>query len=232
LARLFYFANQREIRNQVEWLPAWKQMTLAAATLKGINLRDQLGQLIAARAFVDDQPLVRSHDDFSIRQKLGKKQIVPAVQSVANLAGPLFANYHQARLALEKTTHSQAKYAADDVHEQLATLVGTRFLTRTPWNWLQHFPRFLKAVAQRLEKVNAGAREKDRELSHQVAPFWRRYIERAELNERQGIADPELVAFRWMIEEFRVSLFAQQLGTSVSVSPKRLEAQWSRVRVE
>ncbi len=232
IARLFYFANQREIRNQVEWLPAWKPMTLAAATLRGFNLRDQLGQLIADRAFVADRPLVRSADDFAIRQKLGKRDIVPAVQAVANLTGPLFAAYHQARLALEKTTHSQAKYAADDVAEQLARLVPLNFLTHTPWPWLQQFARYLKAIAQRLEKVNAGARERDRELSAQVAPRWKQFLARREQHERQGIVDPELELYRWMLEEFRVSLFAQQLGTSITVSAKRLDAQWAKVRVE
>jgi ATP-dependent helicase HrpA len=232
IARLYYFANQREIRNQVEWLPAWKSMTLAAATLRGLNLRDQLGQLIAARAFVTDRPMVRSADDFAIRQKLAKREIVPAVQSVANLTGPLFAAYHQARLALEKTTHSLAKPAADDVAQQLALLVSPTFLTRTPWTWLQHYPRYLKAIAQRLEKVNAGARERDRELLAQIAPRWRQYLARRVQHERQGVVDPELEAFRWMLEEFRVSLFAQQLGTSVTVSTKRLDAQWAKVRVE
>jgi ATP-dependent helicase HrpA len=232
VARLFYFANQREIRNQVEWLPAWKQMTLAAATLRGLNLRDQLGQLIAERAFVADRPLIRSADDFAIRQKLCKRDIVPAVQSVATLTGPLFAAYHQARLALEKTTHSQAKYAADDVADQLGRLVSPQFLMRTPWAWLQHYPRFLKAIVQRLEKVNAGARDRDRDLLAQVAPRCKQYLARLEQHERHGVVDAELEAYRWMIEELRVSLFAQQLGTSITVSAKRLDAQWAKVRAE
>ncbi len=71
---------------------------------------------------------------------------------------------------------------------------------------------------------------REREFLHQFEPFWQRYVERREALALQGIDDEELITYRWMLEEYRVSYFAQTLGTSVSVSPQRLERQWEKVR--
>ena len=72
--------------------------------------------------------------------------------------------------------------------------------------------------------------EKDREFSDEVNVFWNRYQEFASHHETMGIVDPELEHLRWMLEEFRVSLFAQQLGTAIKVSAKRIEKQLAKVR--
>ena len=82
----------------------------------------------------------------------------------------------------------------------------------------------------RLEKM---PREmgREREFLHTIEPLWARYATRQEQQKRQGVRDPELELYRWMLEEYRVSFFAQQLGTAMTVSVKRLDKQWENTRI-
>ncbi len=117
-----------------------------------------------------------------------------------------------------------------DLKFQLENLVYPGFLVATPPEWLEHFGRYFEAAAIRLEKM---PRElgREREFLHTIEPLWSRYARKRDEQQRQGVRDPELVSYRWMLEEFRVSFFAQQLGTSVPVSVQRLDRQWEKVRV-
>ena len=80
-----------------------------------------------------------------------------------------------------------------------------------------------------MEKLTSTDPAKDRELVDLAENYWERYESAKEFQSAQAIVDPELVTFRWMLEEFRVSLFAQPLGTAVKVSPQRLDKQLSKV---
>jgi ATP-dependent helicase HrpA len=81
-----------------------------------------------------------------------------------------------------------------------------------------------------LAKLSAGGLARDRQNAAIVAPLEKRWRERDEQHRKRGISDPELAVYRWMLEELRVSLFAQKLGTSMPVSPQRLDKQWAKVR--
>ncbi len=121
--------------------------------------------------------------------------------------------------------------APNDVKEQLASLIYPGFASRTPHCWLIHLPRFVKAADVRLKKLfNAGAARDSINLAI-VRPLWEQYLRRRDVQKKQNIYDPELTEYRWMLEEFRVSLFAQELKTSMTISPQRLEAQWMKTRV-
>ncbi len=89
-------------------------------------------------------------------------------------------------------------------------------------------PALSEAVEQRLDKV-AGQDQRDRVWSGEMAGYWEQYSARLAKHAQEGKRDPELVLYRWMLEEYRVSLFAQQLGTKIPVSDKRLSKQWSQV---
>ena len=115
------------------------------------------------------------------------------------------------------------------MREQLARLVYPGFLSATPPEWLPHLPRYLRAVGLRLQKLR-HAPDKDRQRSGDIvrlSALWRRQAERNALVEKH---DPELLRFRWLLEELRVSQFAQELKTIAPVSVKRLEEQWGRVK--
>ncbi|RMT42922.1 ATP-dependent helicase HrpA [Pseudomonas syringae pv. solidagae] len=118
--------------------------------------------------------------------------------------------------------------ALNDIKAQLSKLVYPGFVRETPAVWLKELPRYLKAIEMRLEKLPAQV-QKDRVWSIELAGLWAQYQARADKHAQEGKRDPELALYRWWMEEYRVSLFAQQLGTKMPVSDKRLSKQWSQV---
>lgn len=118
--------------------------------------------------------------------------------------------------------------ALNDIKQQLANLVYAGFVRETPGIWLKELPRYLKAVELRLEKLGSQV-QKDRVWSVELSGLWAQYKARADKHAQEGKRDEQLVLYRWWIEEYRVSLFAQQLGTKVPISDKRLAKQWSLV---
>ena len=101
-----------------------------------------------------------------------------------------------------------------------------RFLAVTPWLQLQHFARYLKAITVRLENLRADPvrdAAKQAELRPQEQRYWRL------LAERKGAVDERMNEFRWLLEELRVSFFAQELRTPQPVSVKRLDKVWAQL---
>ena len=115
-----------------------------------------------------------------------------------------------------------------DMREQLQGLVYPGFLSTVPSAWLGHYPRFLGAMRIRLTKLASTGPARDLKHLGEIAPLWRAWSVRSAQNAENDIQDPALEQFRWMVEELRVSLFAQELRTSVPVSPKRLREFWGK----
>jgi len=153
--------------------------------------------------------------------------IVPAVQEVTKVIVPLLEAYHQAKLAIER---NKPHPAALEAEEHLARLVSPGFLTGTDWHALREYPRYFRAIEIRFEKLRSGGESADRQSGAELSKYWQKYLERRQLHELAGIIDPELEVFRWMLEEYRVSLFAQKLGTSIKVSPQRLDKQLGKIQ--
>ncbi|KDO01768.1 ATP-dependent RNA helicase HrpA [Pseudomonas donghuensis] len=118
--------------------------------------------------------------------------------------------------------------ALNDIKQQLANLVYPGFVRETPGLWLKELPRYLRAIELRLEKLGAQV-QKDRVWSGELGNLWSQYQTRLDKHAQEGKRDEQLQLYRWWLEEYRVSLFAQQLGTKVPVSDKRLSKQWSQV---
>jgi len=232
LRRLFYLAGHRELETQVTWLPNLNQLLLFGSGLGDAGyIKRQLAELVADRAFLGDDPLPRDQPSFERQLKQGRNRIGAAVQDVMKLAGPLFRGYHDARLAIERLTPVQYQYLADDLKSQLDHLTVHDFLTHTPWAWLQHYPRYLRGMTMRVDKLLSGRRAQDQTNYDELEPRWAAYLERYRQHREHDLFDPALVQYRWMFEEWRVSLFAQELGTSQSISAKRLDKQWGEVRL-
>ena len=118
--------------------------------------------------------------------------------------------------------------ALNDIKQQLANLVYPGFVRETPAEWLKELPRYLKAIEQRFDKI-AAQLQRDRVWTGELNACWEQYLARTAKHAREGKRDPQLQLYRWMLEEYRVSLFAQQLGTKMAVSDKRLNKQWALV---
>jgi ATP-dependent helicase HrpA len=232
LRRLFILASGRELKTQIDWLPNLNQILVYAASVKGLDVRRQFTELLADRAFFEGNAAIpRTEADFKKQLAAGKTRLGLAVQGIAELALPLFEGFHRAVLALESMKNPNAKYAVADVREQFAHLLGPNFTTVAPWEWLKQYPRYFRAVVMRLESLAAGSLPRDQKNYEEFQPHWQAYLNRRDEHAALGVFDAELDLFRWMLEEFRVSLYAQKLGTSVPVSGKRLDAQWAKIRV-
>jgi ATP-dependent helicase HrpA len=115
---------------------------------------------------------------------------------------------------------------ADDIAQQLQRLLPRRFLLAADWSALQHLPRYLKAIALRLDKLRADPARDAARLA-EVRPAEQRYLRR--LAELKGAPHARLDEYRWLLEELRVSLFAQELRTPQPVSAKRLDKAWAQL---
>jgi ATP-dependent helicase HrpA len=234
LRRLAWRQHQRALEEQVKWLPHWERFKVYAVPLKFSegNLRGDLALLICDLAFCGDPHdaarIPRDPEAYRRWLKQGKGRITLAAQDVAPVMVDLFESYHQVRLALEKAPNSW-RSAVVEMRDQLTALLPVGFLIDTPWVWLKHYPRYLKAMRMRLEKLS-GNLPRDQKHQAEIAPWWDRWKEFVEGEPQRAEEDPEAIQFRWMIEELRVSLFAQSLGVSLPVSAKRLEKQWSLIR--
>ena len=149
---------------------------------------------------------------------------------MARLIGEILEQNHALALAMERAPTSAT---TADLHDQLVYLLPKHFVLSTPARWLPELPRYLAGMRVRLEKLRgggAGIVDRDLEGMARVAGFWNMYLGRKAEHIAIGLRDPELELFRWMVEEYRVSLFAQELGVAVPVSERRLERQWEKVR--
>lgn len=231
LMRLTAILKRKALRAQVRWLPSWEQAKVhASSRINSQELEQVACDLIALRAVLREKPLPLTKEDFDKFIEGSAESIGIATQEVATLFPKIFGAFHEARLMLEGTQGSKSERAVGDIKSQIRQLFESQFLNRTPFVWLSRYPCYFEAITQRLDKLKSGNHGRDAEAMAAVEDLWKRYAEKNVANQLAGIYDRELEEFRWMLEEYRVSLFAQSLGTIVKVSPQRMEKQWSKVR--
>ncbi|WP_204734866.1 ATP-dependent RNA helicase HrpA [Hydrogenophaga laconesensis] len=187
------------------------------------ELRSQILELALDRAFLGN-PLPTDAAAFKRRVEEGRGRLTLIANEIARMAGTVLAEYAAAARKLKDSKpHAEV---ATDITQQLQRLMPKRFLLQTPYAQLQHLPRYLKAVQLRLDKLRADpARDATRlaELRPQDQRFWRLVAE------RKGVQDARLQELRWLLEELRVSFFAQELRTPQPVSVKRLDKAWAQL---
>ena len=197
-------------------------------------VKDDIVPATLARTFLAESLPMRQAE-FAQRVQEGRNRINLIAQEMQRLAATILAEHAQVqkRIAAMRKASPQA---AEDVKQQSERLLQEGFLARTPWQRLQHFPRYLKAAGLRLEKLRAVPEKsaaRDAQCMAELAPLeqaWRR-----ELGTRAKLGGPlraaaELEQFGWLLEELRVSLFAQELKSPVPVSVKRLAKLWHSMR--
>jgi ATP-dependent helicase HrpA len=171
------------------------------------------------------EPWPMDNATFGARRQEARGKLGLIAQEVARLVTTIV----QDAASLPKKLNSARAFgsAVADIEQQLRQLFVRGFVVEVPAAQLAHYPRYLKAIAARLDKLKAEpARDAQRlaELALLAVPFQR------ELAARKGVADARLEEFRWLLEELRVSLFAQELRTPMPVSVKRLQKVWESVR--
>ncbi|MDQ9169709.1 ATP-dependent RNA helicase HrpA [Oxalobacteraceae bacterium R-40] len=227
LRRLFALQLKEQIKFLEKNIPGLQQMGMQFMTLGSQEeLRDQIIEAGLERACLQ-LPLPKNAQEFNARKDEGKARLGLLVNEIARLVSQILTEYHALPKKLQGAkAHAQA---VADIQSQIQALIGKRFITETDYAQLTHFPRYLKAISVRLDKLRADPSRDARLMSEwaQVALPWQR-AQRDKNNARAD--DPKMTEYRWMLEELRVSLFAQELRTPMPVSVKRLQKVWESMQ--
>jgi ATP-dependent helicase HrpA len=187
----------------------------------GRDLREDLLDRVVMTVFLDGREALRSSAALEARIVTQRGGMGLPAQEISRTVQDALVRLGRIQTTLAKPP---AAPAAADVRAQLAWLMPAGFLLVTPWERLKEFPRYLQAIEQRLEKAPLDPK-RDARLAAEIAPLESRYRERVKAE--RGLRPPGEDAFRWLLEEFRVSLYAQALGTRTRVSARRLEDAWA-----
>jgi ATP-dependent helicase HrpA len=203
------------------------KLALAGAQLERDSLVDALieGGLWQ---LLEDIALPRSPDTFSQVQHQVTANWVPHVLEMGNHLTLAVKTAAGVRSVLTKYQPKEFSASRLDMEQQMAGLFDAKALLETPAEWLSYYPRYLKAVLNRAERLSAQGGKDEKSMSL-LQPQLDRLAKGQNDYPGLEVLSREAVRFRWMLEEFRVSLFAQQLGTKLPVSAKRLDQQWQSV---
>lgn len=230
LRRLFLITDEDRIDRQIEHLPDFRQMQQLSSAVRGFDLKQQLRLLLVERAYLSPKEIPRSGSEFEEFLRDGRRRIAVVVQEIVQLIPGLLRLANETRRNLGDARGPSWQFVLADLQRQFDSLVHRRFLEETPWPWLIQFPRYLTCIRMRLDRLNSGGAARENALLADFAPYQDRYLRRQQELMKEKRSNAMLDHYRWMLEEFRVSLFAQKLGTAIKVSGRKLDEQWAHVR--
>lgn len=230
LNRLFRIAAKKEFKYLEKNLPHLKEMIFYYSSIgTRESLLDSLLYLVSAEVFLGKERVIRKKTDFNATLESGKSRLVSVANDIAKLIFNILHKYHCIISNLNKPEYQSFEDVTEEIESQLYHLVYAGFLEEIALADLRQYPRYLDAISRRLEKLSLSP-AKDRSLAEKIAPFWNFYLDSVESGAWDGINDQPLQQYKRMLEEYRVSLFAQELGTEISVSPVKLNKQIEIIR--
>ena len=248
LVRLFSLAMRREARECLRVLPGVDELCLlyamiapppdwvdpphrsAARPEPGTSAeahRDLVDRTVA-RTFVVPAGTIRERSRFEVALAVGRADFSVGLAAVVDGALAILRAAREVRRLFDDPDLHAPTASLADARRQLDGLVHHGFIAATPDDAFASLPRYLDALRVRLEKLRRGGANDTRRLA-EILPLQQRLESKARDSRERGRRDAELARHRWMLEEYRVSVFAQELGTAFSVSRKKLDEQWSRV---
>lgn len=200
-------------------------LQMAGCGLQREPLIEDMIDAVFAQTMLNDRALPRTQAEFNERIAKGRGELVNIANEYEKLLANTLEFYAAVAIKIEQLKGESWLYAYQDIKKQLAALIYPGFLLHTDFEWLKHYPRYFKAIDLRLQRLS-GQYKKDLHSTHQLTVIAARIEESQRHDSDILFNNTELKKYRWMMEEFRVSLFAQSLGTSMAVSEKRLQQQW------
>ncbi len=226
--RLMRFELKEQMKQLDKGLPGFTQYAMLLRNiLNADDLKEDLLTTIADRAFIGDDPLPRTNDEF-MKLKARARTRLPAVTEALVRQVQAIATEYQLLVAKQSQMPATVNRLKRDVEQQLHWLIYKNCFSRTPWEHVQHLPRYLKALRLRIEKHPSNP-DRDGRNAQAVGVLWQNWEAAVEKQKKADKLTQELLDFRWLIEELRVSLFAQELKTPFPVSLKRLEKNWNDI---
>ncbi|MDQ2990496.1 MAG: ATP-dependent RNA helicase HrpA, partial [Pseudomonadota bacterium] len=224
LRRLFALQLKEQLKFIEKNIPGMQQMGMQFMAMGSQEeLRDQIIQKAIDIACLQD-PLPTDAASFNKRKDEGKSRLGLLVNEIARLVSQVLTEFH----GLPKKLQGVQPAAAADMQAQLQGLVHKRFVTETEYAQLAHFPRYLKAINIRIEKLRADPARDAKSMAEWAGAATQ--FQRVSKTMGGKNTDPKMTEYRWMLEELRVSLYAQELRTPMPVSAKRLQKVWESMQ--
>ena len=227
LKRLYLLSLKQEIKYLIKNLPDIQKICMSYANIGGCNdLKLSIIDASIEKSFFENSnTIIRTKNSFEENLQQGSNNLVNNATEICKILSRVFNSYNEIRKQLKKNTKPNWLLSLNDIQSQLEHLIYDDFIYYVPIEYLNCYPRYLQAIQQRLDKLQQTA-ERDRQYTNMLTPHWDHFIE---LND-EYYDHPVFSLYRWMLEEYRVSLFAQGLKTQMPVSEKRLEKQWQEVK--
>ncbi len=200
-----------------------------AAQLAWTRIEDIAGLAEALRELclreqADGAWQVRDRNALETLSSQARRNLIERYQQLAEILDDCLQAWHEIMRQLDSLDQA-VPTAVADIRSQLDDLMYAGFVGDIQADRLEHYPRYLKAIKLRLNALELDP-VRDSQRANQIEPWWRHYLQ---FLESEGWYTPELDRYRWLVEEFRVQTFAQQLGTAEKVSAERLDQAWTAV---
>jgi ATP-dependent helicase HrpA len=229
--RLLMLASGQQLKYLQKNLPQLDKTQLYFNRLVAKEtLVDDLLRAVFQRTFLEGQSLPANKQAFDQCLECHKGQLVSNAADMAQRLHHIGEAYHQLNKKLNGKVSLAWVPVFADIKKQLEQLFSAHFLIQVSWQQLQHYPRYLKAIAQRMDKLS-GQLEKEKRWCAELEEFWQRYEALHQKLESQGMDTAPAQQFRWLLEEYRVSIYAQTLGTPQPVSAKRLQKKLDELKI-
>jgi len=229
LRRLFMLHLHQQVELLKKNTSQLQKLTLRYALIGDpATLKDELIQAAFDEVFMAE-PLPRSQAAFTQRLDQGRVRIVAQASTLADHITAALTAHTELVTALDAIRAAQLKPVSDDIRQQMNRLIFHGFVAATPARWLANYPRFIEAAKMRLGKAGRNLKQ-DSQHTAALDRLWTQYAARREVLQKLKESTEAIDEFRWLLEELRVSLFAQELKTSVPVSLKKLDTLWQSLR--
>ena len=229
VCRLVRFELKEQMKQLEKGLPNFNQYALLLRNIISIeDLKEDMLSAIADRAFIGEDDLPRINNEF-MKLKQRARTRLPAVTEALCRMVQAIATEYQLLTAKQVQMPATVNRLKRDVEAQIGRLVYKGCFSQTPWENISQLPRYLKALRLRIEKQPSNP-DRDGKNSASVGLIWQNWEALVDKQNKTDKLSPKVMEFRWLIEELRVSLFAQELKTPFPVSIKRLEKIWSEIQ--
>lgn len=228
VCRLMRFELKEQMKQLQKALPNFNQYALQLRNIiSPEDLKEDLITTLADRAFVGEDDLPRSTDEFMALKQRARTRLPAVKDALFRTIGIIGIEYF-ALADKQAKMPARANRLTKDVDSQVQQLLYKNCFSQTPWDQLQHLPRYLKGLCLRIEKQPSNP-DRDGKHAASIGLLWQKWQTEMEKQRKVDNISPELQNFRWLLEELRVSLFAQELKTPFPVSTKRLDKIWSNL---
>jgi ATP-dependent RNA helicase HrpA len=193
------------------------------------ELIDEIVNLTLDETFLYGNELIRKKDHFYASLSQDKQNLLSNADKTCVLLETILKKHVEILSRLSDADISKYSDAVSDIEDQLDYLIFNGFIDDVPYKYLLQYPRYLESILKRIEKLDGG-QEKDKKNTSLIAEHWNRIKKLVDNAYETDCFTTSLYDYRWMIEELRISLFTQQMKTTMPVSIKRMDKMWDKLQ--